>query len=61
MWGNVSELVIPDERLDNKFVWGLGAKWMGGAYDDTRYEPRQDYWGYTHNADVRQQSIGFRV
>lgn len=61
MWGNVSELVIPDERTGNAFVWGLGAKWMGGGYDDMRYEPRKDYWGYTHNSDVREQSIGFRV
>ncbi|HUR55568.1 MAG TPA: SUMF1/EgtB/PvdO family nonheme iron enzyme [Gemmataceae bacterium] len=61
MWGNVSELVIPDERKGNRYVIGLGGKWMGGGFDDTAWEPRQDYWGYTHNSDVRQEAIGFRV
>jgi formylglycine-generating enzyme required for sulfatase activity len=61
MWGNVSELVLPDEWKRGQHVIGLGATWMGGGFDDTDYTPRQDYWGYTHNPDVRQESIGFRV
>ncbi len=64
MWGNVGELVLPEERLRNNRVRGLGAKWMGGDFGDGpvgNFEPRKDYWGYTHHPDVRQETIGFRV
>jgi formylglycine-generating enzyme required for sulfatase activity len=61
MWGNVSELVLPDEWKDGRELRGEGAKWMGGGFDDILNQPRQDYWGYTHNLDVRNESIGFRV
>ena len=59
--GNVSELVLPDEWKRGQWVDGLGAKWMGGGFDDTDYAPRQDYWGYWHNEESRSQDIGFRI
>ncbi|HYE21240.1 MAG TPA: SUMF1/EgtB/PvdO family nonheme iron enzyme [Tepidisphaeraceae bacterium] len=61
MWGNVSEFVIHDVRKENKWVVGLGAKWMGGGFDDDQWEPGKDYWGYTHNVDRRDEATGFRV
>jgi hypothetical protein len=61
IWGNVSELVIPDIRLENKAMMGMGAKWMGGGFGDEENEPGQDYWGYTHGPDIRCETLGFRV
>jgi formylglycine-generating enzyme required for sulfatase activity len=61
MWGNAAELVISEERRQNRHFVGLGALWLGGDFDTHACQPRQDYWGYTHNSDVRRQSLGFRV
>jgi formylglycine-generating enzyme required for sulfatase activity len=61
MWGNVSEYCIHPANVHNAFFTGVGARWMGGGFDDVRFRPRQDYWGYWHNSEGRSQSIGFRV
>jgi formylglycine-generating enzyme required for sulfatase activity len=69
MLGNVSELLAVDDSR-NAGYFNLGARWLGGGFDDGRPVfretadrplPRKDYWGYSHHAALRTDDIGFRV
>lgn len=51
----------------------VGTRWMGGSFRDanreygidgkerTSFKPRQDYWGFTHGTQTKEQWLGFRV
>ncbi len=69
MLGNVAEY-IADEDATNGDYFNLGARWMGASFDDgvpilgngqKGIDPRQDYWGYSHHAQMRVDDVGFRV
>lgn len=70
MWGNVAELVLSDSngyggKIKDKYN-PMITKWQGTSYSAAdswpeRIEPRQDYWGYTHSADSRSDTWGFRI
>ncbi len=61
MWGNASEFVIHPRHVQNALFVGVGGRWMGGSFEDSRFKPRQDYWGYWHGTQDRSEKIGFRV
>lgn len=73
MWGNVSEMVIHPSNVVNVTFTFVGTRWMGGSFKDsnresgsggkewTSFEPRQDYWGFTHGTNTKEQWLGFRV
>lgn len=61
MWGNVSEYVLAPQEVRNFRVPGLGARWLGGSFQEREFKPRMSYWGYTHSSYGRSEKIGFRV
>ena len=73
MWGNVSELVIHPSNVVSVTFMFVGTRWMGGSFKDsnrewdfggkewTPFKPRQDYWGFTHGTQTKEQWLGFRV
>jgi formylglycine-generating enzyme required for sulfatase activity len=62
LWGNVAEYVT-DSKDPNE------PRWMGPPFKSYPmkgeglfpFTPRNDWWGYVHNAASRQEDIGFRV
>ncbi|MEI8246487.1 MAG: SUMF1/EgtB/PvdO family nonheme iron enzyme [Lentisphaerota bacterium] len=67
MLGNVSEYIAEKDSTSKDYL-NPGSRWMGGAfnsgcteYSDVPHPPRKDYWGYSHSAVNRDDSIGFRI
>lgn len=69
--GNVSEYLCAGDGRDREY-FNLGARWMGGDYGDgygwghggdapAGPRPRNDYWGYSHHAVMRQSGVGIRL
>lgn len=60
--GNVAEFVLDLKDFPSD------TRWMGASFksypletDGHPFKPRNDYWGYWHNADSRVEDTGFRV
>lgn len=68
MLGNVSEYILDGDPTSKEY-FNLGARWMGGGFNDglsfhkepTELRPRQDYWGYSHHSTMQCDDLGFRV
>jgi formylglycine-generating enzyme required for sulfatase activity len=69
MLGNVAEYIVEADATSSDY-FNLGARWMGGSFGtgvivlgDTgdMIDPREDYWGYSHHAEMREADLGFRV
>lgn len=68
MWGNAKEMVIHPSNVVNEVFLFVGVRWMGGSFkessegpDSYPFKPRNDYWGFTHVVQTKDQSLGFRV
>jgi formylglycine-generating enzyme required for sulfatase activity len=61
MWGNVAEFVSHPAHVANGVFTFVGARWLGGSYEDKEFDTRQDYWGYSHDSHIFSQRLGFRV
>jgi formylglycine-generating enzyme required for sulfatase activity len=62
LWGNVAEYVTDPKHFPNE------TRWMGPSFKSYMegkglfpFTPRNDWWGYVHNAASRQEDTGFRV
>lgn len=67
MLGNAAEFIVQGDPT-NKDYFNLGSRWMGGGFTTgtfakvgERVRPRQDYWGYSHYAILRECDLGFRI
>lgn len=72
MWGNAQEMVIHPSNVANAVFLDVGTRWMGGSFKDAScgdcdrnsdypFQPRADYWGFTHSTRTKEPWLGFRV
>jgi len=69
MLGNVGEYIVDGDATSGDY-FNLGARWMGASFStgvvffgeaEEKIDPREDYWGYSHHAEMREDDLGFRV